>query len=293
MADKTFGVKVSDELNEKVRNMIEASGDSAKEWFEKAVALAEINSIKQGATDYKQDLTELEVHTARIYELVSNMVQRSIYLKDEAIRELTEKLDQREVVIGEYQAKAKAAEEAHKVSVEHLNEATQEKEEQAKAIRELQSTNDNNKALIGEYKEKIDTLSGLVSKYQGYAEENSLLKEQFAQEKERLQSQLTAVISQNDDRQDTIMRLTSELQSTKAAHEAEVARLEEKSADFLDRLNEKKDFEKERALLALERDYQSKMAKAREEHHAKIESMYEEINELRKALQSQPNKKDN
>lgn len=292
MADKTFGVKVSDELNEKVRNMIEASGDSAKEWFEKAVALAEINSIKQGATDYKQDLTELEMHTARIYELVSNMVQRSIYLKDEATRELTEKLDQREAVIGEYQAKAKAAEAAHKASVELLNEVTQEKEDQETAIHELRATNDNNKSLIGEYKEKIDTLSGLVSKYQGYAEENSQLKEQFAQETERLQSQHREAIIQNDDRQDEINRLTSELQSTKVAHETEVARLEEKSTDNLDRLAEKKDFEKERALLALERDYQSRMAKAREEHHAKIESMYEEINELRKALQSQPNKKD-
>lgn len=291
MADKTFGVKVSDELNEKVRNMIEASGDSAKEWFEKAVALAEINSIKQGATDYKQDLTELEVHTMRIYELVSNMVQRSIFLKDEAARELTEKLDQREAVIGEYQAKAKAAEETRKASVELLNKVTQEKQEQEKIIHELRATNDNNKALIGEYKEKIDTLSGLVSKYQGYAEENSYLKEQFSEEKESLQSQLREVISQNDNLQDEINRLTSESQSTKATHEAEIIRLEEKNTDYLNRLAEKKDFEKERALLALERDYQSRMAKARDEHHAKIESMYEEINELRKALQSQPNKK--
>ncbi len=79
MADKTFGVKVSEELNDKVKAMIENSGVSSKEWFEKAVALTELQSIKQGASDYQQDLTELEVHTSRIYELVSNMVQR-LYL---------------------------------------------------------------------------------------------------------------------------------------------------------------------------------------------------------------------
>ena len=48
MADKTFGVKVSEELHEKVREMIENSGDSVKDWFEKAVALTEIQNIRAG-----------------------------------------------------------------------------------------------------------------------------------------------------------------------------------------------------------------------------------------------------
>ena len=48
----------------------------------------EMQSIKQGATDYSQDLSELEVHTTRIYELVSSMVQRSIFIKDHAVKEV-------------------------------------------------------------------------------------------------------------------------------------------------------------------------------------------------------------
>ena len=35
MADKTFGVKVSEELQEKVQNMISGSNLTAKEWFER------------------------------------------------------------------------------------------------------------------------------------------------------------------------------------------------------------------------------------------------------------------
>ncbi|NRL58361.1 hypothetical protein F3A76_24040, partial [Salmonella enterica subsp. enterica serovar Typhi] len=120
MADKTFGVKVSEELHDKVKSMIENSGDSSKEWFEKAVALAELQSIKQGATDYNQDLNELEVHTARIFELVSNMVQRSIYIKDHAVKEISEKLEQKESIIGEYQEKARTASEELKQVQESL-----------------------------------------------------------------------------------------------------------------------------------------------------------------------------
>ncbi|RKJ11765.1 hypothetical protein D7X33_49140, partial [Butyricicoccus sp. 1XD8-22] len=60
--DKTFGVKVSEDMYEKAKQVIEASGVSAKDWFEKAIALYEMNSIKQGSSDYTQDLTELEHH---------------------------------------------------------------------------------------------------------------------------------------------------------------------------------------------------------------------------------------
>ena len=49
--------------------------------------------MKQGATDYSQDLNELEVHTTRIYELISNMVQRSIYIKDHAVKEISDRLE--------------------------------------------------------------------------------------------------------------------------------------------------------------------------------------------------------
>lgn len=76
--------------------MIDSSGISAKEWFEKAVSLTEINVIKQGAVDYNQDLSELGVHTTRIYELVSNMIQRSIYIKDHAVKEYADKVGQKE-----------------------------------------------------------------------------------------------------------------------------------------------------------------------------------------------------
>src|SRR5690606_17002671 len=140
MADKTFGVKVSEDLYEKVKTMIENSGDSAKEWFEKAVAISELQSIKQGATDYNQDLNELEVHTSRIYELVSNMVQRSIYIKDHAVKENSDKLEQKEAIIGEYQEKTKTAVEESKQTKEDLKVIEQEKEGALKQLEDLRST---------------------------------------------------------------------------------------------------------------------------------------------------------
>lgn len=270
MADKTFGVKVSEELHDKVKNMIENSGDSAKEWFEKAVAISELQSIKQGATDYSQDLNELEVHTARIYELISNMVQRSIYIKDHAVKEIADKLEQRESIIGEYQEKAKTALEELKQANESMKLLEQEKDELLKQLEQSRSTSENNQLLINEYKEKNDTLNGLVSKYQSFADENEKLKEQFASERDQLQSQVKEISIQANDQQDEIKELKQQLQSLKDSHSIE-----------LERLTEKKDYEKDKALLEVEREYQQKLLQSNEEYTDKIQKLYAEINIIR------------
>lgn len=271
MADKTFGVKVSDELNDKVKSMIENSGGSAKEWFEKAIALIELQTVKQGATDYQQDLNELEVHTTRIYELVSSMVQRSIYLKDHAVKEISDKLEQKEAVIGDYQEKARTAAEELKQTQESLQALEQEKTELLKRLEESHATNENNQLLIKEYKEKNDTLSGLVNKYQTFANENEQLKEQFAHERQRLESQVKEISTQNDSQQDEIKELKREMESLKLHHATE-----------LERFTERMDYEKSKALLELEREYQQKLLQTNEEYNIRIKEMYAEINQTRK-----------
>ena len=42
------------------------------------------------------------------YELVSNMIQQSIYIKNHAVKEVSDKLVQTEAIIGEYQEKVKS-----------------------------------------------------------------------------------------------------------------------------------------------------------------------------------------
>jgi chromosome segregation ATPase len=276
MADKTFGVKVSEDLYEKVKLLIENSGDSSKEWFEKAVAVAEMQSVKQGAVDYRQDLTELEVHTTRIYELISNMVQRSIYIKDHAVKEVSDKLEQKEAIIGEYQEKTKKAIEESTATGEILKALEQEKNELAKQLESLKATNENNQLLIHEYKEKNDTLSGLVSKYQSFAEENGKLKEEHSKERERLQSQVREVMGQNADQQEEIKALERRMESLQTNHAIE-----------LERVVERKDVEREKALLEIEREYQHKLTQANSEYTNTLKELYEQLNNMRNDHEAQ------
>lgn len=271
MADKTFGVKVSEELHDRVKDMIELSGMSSKEWFERAVALTEIQSVKQGATEYSQDLSELEVHTTRIYELVTNLVQRSIYLKDSALKEVTDKLEQKEAIISEYQEKANAAVQELKEVMEGKSLIEQEKNELTKQLEQALSTNENNQLLINEYKEKNDTLSGLVTQYKGFAEENEKLKQEHSTVVQRLQSGIDELRGQTVEQLEEIKDLKQTIQSLKDKHATE-----------LERLTERMDYEKNKSLLEVEREYQQKLLSANEEYTKKIQQMYDEINATRK-----------
>lgn len=269
--DKTFGVKVSDEMYEKAKSVIEASGISSKEWFEKAVALYELNSIKQGSSDYTQDLTELEHHTTRIYELITNMIQRSVYLKDHAVKEVADKLESKEYIISDLQLQVQKYKE-------ELNEKTQVAEtlqDQLKQVEEKlvanQTTLENNQALINEYKEKNDVLNGLVAQYKGYGDENVALKEQLSE----VQTQLTARALKAEKQVDELTRL---LEETKAA--AEIAK--QRSEEAIQMTIERKDLERDKALVELERKHQESVNELNAAHTEEIRSLYAEIAELRR-----------
>jgi chromosome segregation ATPase len=270
--DKTFGFKVTDEDFMQLEELFKESGFSSKdEWMKNLIKEETLESVKEANHEFKQPLTELQVHTSRMYELVVNMVNQSVYLRDHAVKEVSDKLEQKESIIGEYQEKTKTAIEELKQVRESMKELEQGKEELTEQLEGLRSMNANNQDLIQEYKEKIDTLSSLVNQYKGYADENEKLKAQFAHEREQLQSQVKEISGQNKDQQDEMKELKQEVQSLKDNHAIE-----------LERLNEKKDFEKDKSLLELEREYQQKLLSANEEYTARFKELYEEMNALRK-----------
>jgi hypothetical protein len=69
------------------------------------------------------------IQRTRIYELVANIIQRSIYIKDHAVKEYVDKLEQKEAIISEYQNKAAAAVEDAKVSMQLAETLEKEKED--------------------------------------------------------------------------------------------------------------------------------------------------------------------
>ncbi|KYC71321.1 hypothetical protein [Heyndrickxia coagulans] len=300
MADKTFGFKVSDELYEKVKMMIENSGSSSKEWFERAVALAEVQDLKEGSPDYKQDLSELEVHTTRIYELVANMIQRAHYIKEDALRELAEKLNSRELMISSLQADVKALQDRLSQLDAEAKQVISEKNELNKQLEEQRGVNVNNQALIQEYKDKIDTLSSLVNQYKDYATENTALKEEIANLKERFTAEKDTLLAEFEQKESHLKSSIEELKSTVRDQEDQIEKLtrenEEQKVNHvneLNRLTEAKDLAKERATLEIERKYQEKLQEIHEQYNEKIARLYEKFELKARNNAPQPQRQNN
>lgn len=275
MADKTLGIKVTEEVYEKAQATIAMSGLTAKDWLEKAVALYEINSLKDGISgDYSNDLAELEVHTTRIYTLISNMVARSTYLKDHAVKEVTDKLEGQESIISELQEQNKSLKATISALEEQQKLANENAIAQEDNLISMQNALHNNQALIDEYKEKNDTLNGLVTKYSSYADDNERLKAEMATTKADLTERAVVAEKANEQLEYHLKEAEDLLAKTKEQHKNEISML-----------SEKKDIEREKALVALERANQEQLTAANE----KIRSLYDEIAQLRATHEEQLN----
>ena len=269
MADKTLGIKVTEEVYDKAKAVIETSGLTAKDWIEKAVALYELNSLKDGISgDYSNDLAELEVHTTRIYTLISNMIARSTYLKDHAVKEVTDKLESKESIISELQEQNKSLKAIINTLEEQQKLASENTLSLEEQLTSMQNALNNNQALIHEYKEKNDTLNGLLTKYRDYADDNEHLKTMLATTKDELTARATA----NEQLARQLKEADQLLAKTNEHHQTE-----------LSILSDKKDIERDKALVALERANQEQLTASNE----KIRALYDEIAQLRASYEEQ------
>lgn len=303
VSDKTFGVKVSEELHDKVKNMIDVSGGNAKAWFEKAVALVTVQDMKEGSGNYKQDLSELEIHTTRIYELVANMIQRSEYMKMDAVKELELKLESRELTIAELQGSVKKITEERQYFEDAAKLLDIDKKELFEQMEGLRAANENNQDLIQQYKEKTDTLSSLVNEYKGYAKENTELKTSHSAEKEQMKEEFAEkerrMISSIEELKATARDLAAltehsqgTLDKTTHEHKKEIETIKINHSNQLTQLTEKKELEKERAILEIERSYQAKLEKSHEQYNEKITNLYEKLEMNRTKTNSKAKKDD-
>lgn len=271
MADKTFGFKVSDELYEKVKTVIETSGVTSKDWFEKAVALYEMNTIKQGSSDYTQDLTELEHHTTRMYELIANMIERSIHLKDQAVKDVSDKLESKESIITDLQEHVKQLKIELSLSRQEVEVSVQKAIDSEEKLKASQGMLETNQALVSEYKEKNDTLNGLVVKYQAYADENEKLKKDFESEKSEM---VREAIEERATLTKQVEELTEKFRTSSEDLRILLQQAEQDKANYereITVLSERKELERERAVVEL-----------RSQHNEEVRKLYDEMANLRK-----------
>jgi vacuolar-type H+-ATPase subunit C/Vma6 len=76
MADTTWGVKVSEDLKEKIAKALQDSDMSGKEFIEALLQTYEIQKIKESQPVIKADFDELQTLTSRINGIYANIAER-------------------------------------------------------------------------------------------------------------------------------------------------------------------------------------------------------------------------
>lgn len=262
MADKTMGFKITEEMHDKTKKIIEESGYSAKEWLEKAVALYQVQQMKDRATEFTTDLNELEHHTQRIYTLVANMMERAGYLRAQAIEDSTELVKQKDRTIADLQKQVQEKEAAiNSVSTQYdeLNATIDELEAKNK---EIAGTMGDKQALIKSYAEKIAKLEEENAQLKGLRNDMSLLKQQHAhdlaeakKEQKALNDELQKAYQANHD-------LEHQLQAIEATHakDIELVRMQEEAA-------------KNNELVAMSREHQQEINRLHTMYNERIQTL--------------------
>lgn len=286
MADKTFGFKVTDDVYDRAKLLIETSGLSSKDWFEQALANYEVKALQTNAPEFSRNLNELELHTTRIYELVVGMVQQSMYFKDNAVREVTDQLEKKEQLLAELQEKLQQTKQAVQTLQSEKQELATVQAEQAKQLEEGRTTIENSQLLIAEYKEKNDSLMGLVAKYQGFAEENEQLRTAFSEEKSAI---LTNAQSEKQALEQALAVATEEAKSDSIKLlelEKALTDEKEKSEQATALLKERHELALERAVVKAEREYQEKLQGQLDTYNARITELQAENDRIRQTYES-------
>lgn len=259
MSNPRKAFNVSEEVKEKINAVIEASGMGDKEWIEHVTNLYQMQELKKSSPDFNKDISELELHTKRINELVINMVERASFEKEEVIQSVDEIKESKNLIIEGLHGELQDLQERMKQYEQQAKDATEAKEEAEKRVKQLDEMNENNKLLIDEYKDKNDTLTGLVNQFRQSHEENASLK------------------SQVEELKDSSQKLQTQLKEEQKS----IKQIEEKHKNEIERITERKDIEKERELLKIRTDLQNQLQEAGQEQTSRIQSLYEKIEQLR------------
>lgn len=283
---KPFGVKLSEDEYQRAHELAEASGMQKKDWFIQLMSLYEANALKENFKEFGPALTELQVHTDRMYQIVVNMIQQSNHLRDSETKDLLIQISNRSELVDKLQEELRLAKEEIAKVKNDQKLTDEENDNLKKSLDELQKNVENTQLLINEYKEKNDNLNGLLVQYKEYEVENKTLKSQFESEKQSLieanqlkldllDAEMKELASENQVLQDQNKELSNALKATEA-----------KSEQDLDLHKKECEIKVKEAKIEVKEEYQQKLEALLDKQQAKIEEIQDDFKQNKIAYEA-------
>lgn len=271
MADITYSFKTDEETKERIKQLIEESGISGKDFFGNLLSVYELEKVKSGIPLLSADIGELESLTKRINAIFINIGERVNTLQTECAEQVRQSKENSNSTIELLQQRIRSLENDRLHDEERIQLFVADKEQaegQASGLQsrisELDETIKDKNSLIGEYKEKLDSLTSIVSEYKAASEENQKLKSEVAE-----------LMAQNKDFLNQIELLSSKINESASNH-----------VEQLKRQQDTLTIEHEKILLQLERKHQKELQEQQERHIQKIDEYENKVKDLLEQLQT-------
>lgn len=274
MAQETWGLKLEQELKDKIQEIIKNDFDSSKEFMEQVVSLYELDQLKKGENVLTEEVEELEKLTRRINDIFINANAKINTMLEDKESKGVKQIEQKQRLIERLQADlVKLEEEKENISgindslVNSLNESSQE-------VNQLTHTVNTQEALINEYKEKNDTLTGLVAEYKADHEQVQVLQKESMNLSNKNKELTFELDKLKDTYQEQATKHQESVQATLKAHEVEIQAKDQQAQIKLNT-----------ALLEERQKHQKDLQALQDKHNKEIEQYQSKYKELLEQLE--------
>ena len=276
MADATWGVKVSDELKEKLQEIIKSDFSSSKDFIEQLVNLHELNKAKQDSNIFSVEVEELEGLTRRVNNIFINANAKVKSLVVDKELKFSELIQGKLSLIDTLQQTIDQLKIENSELVLSNGDLVNLRNEQLERVNQLTESSNNLKALNEEYRAKNDTLTGLLTRYEKYPEQLEEVRALLADE----QSKNTALMDELKENAISIKGLNNHIEASDQDHVSTLDKLKAEHERELQAVKELAELEKGKAILKLKEDHQKELELLNTKHNAAIAEYQEKYKTL-------------
>lgn len=276
MAQETWGLKLDQDLKEKLQSIIKEDFESSKDFMEQLISLYELNKLKQGSNVLTDEIDQLESLTRRINSIFINANEKIGNMLQEKDIKAEQQVELKNKLIERLQCDI-AKLEQEKEHISSINDSlVNSNTEYSQEVSQLTKSNRIMEDLVSEYKEKNDTLTGLLSEYKADREQNKSLQEQLQiMVKELDETRTELELSKQE-----VVKVKASLQTQLNTHKNELQELLTKHSDELVTLKREIELEANMKLLEAQQELQSKTQLLQEKNNTEIKQYQSQIQAL-------------
>jgi chromosome segregation ATPase len=280
--NKTFGVKVPEELHNEARKL-QDDFKTGEEFLTALIQNYKADKVKEQLPMVATGIKDLQTYTKKIVDVYLNLCYSIENETTNLSEKFNERLASKDSTILKLQEEINQQNESYDSLQSAFNNVCKEKTDLFKEVNQLTETISHNKELIDnlkesieQYKEKNDTLNGLVTEYKQFKDDIEDYKIKLHEATDQNRADSYTIESLNNQ----VKNLNAKVTQVEDAAEDEIKELEKEHEEEIIKIKEQEQFKQEKALLAKDKEHQKIINKINEDSNSDMKDLIKENKEM-------------